>query len=978
MKENISISHFWAKTSKNKNYQNAFHPLVCHLIDVAVSAQAIWDNVLTDTQKQRLAKPFRLEDDDNLKTAGTLFAFLIGLHDLGKCSPPFALRGKNEPDRQTATLYELYKNSDFDLPTCAKAADARHEFVTSIILPPILREKFNFSEELAKSVSDVIGGHHGNFPTRSFQEDSTNTGEQVCGNDFWRDAQREIVEFLANELKVERNFPKLQKQKLDNATAMIFAGFVTAADWVGSNEKFFPCEIENSTNIANDKNFPIRPDEYIKKSREKAREALKTLGWLDWVSVTKEKRFEELFPKLEELRHLQKVAIEIADDIREMESPGIVVIEEQMGKGKTETAMFLADVFNAVLKQRGIYFALPTQATSNQMFGRVKNFLEHKHAGEKANVQLHLHHGHSSISEEFDKNIKDFKNLYAIFDESETREDFANVVAAEWFTYKKRGLFVPFGVGTIDQILLGVLQVKHVFVRLFGLAHKTIIIDEVHAYDAYMSVLLERLLEWLAALGSPVIILSATLPQNRRTALIKAYLRGLNKITKDEIPTSDDEDKYPRISYATGKTEDKKFKIRHLGYVNRPSKTLSLEWKKRDNFVTDLKERLNENKGCVAIICNTVKEAQEIYSELAADKLFQGNSNDGLPKLDLLHARFRFIERDERDRCCLKRFGKPKKKKTSDEDILDSNENTGDCDDKVFRPDFAVLISTQIIEQSLDLDFDLMISYLAPADLLLQRSGRLQRHKRPERILYKNTPTLWILEPDINENGRLLIEKNLPDFGLSGVVYDKHILLRTWLKLRGENKIEIPRQIEQLVEDVYREERQCFDESYLDIWEETKADLKDKVMDKKQKAKAFYLAEVDHPDIFNSFKHALDEDDPEKHSTLRAQTRDDERPSVAVVLLTRKEANSINLESEPNDETEEFLIMREVKFSRFVLTREILKNPKYKQKSWEKSALLRHHRLLILEENNELMVGRDKIVLDKNRGVVFETEGGNK
>jgi CRISPR-associated endonuclease/helicase Cas3 len=99
------------------------------------------------------------------------------------------------------------------------------------------------------------------------------------------------------------------------------------------------------------------------------------------------------------------------------------------------------------------------------------------------------------------------------------------VVAAEWFTHRKRGLLAPYGVGTIDQALLAILQTRHVFVRLFGLSHKVVLVDEVHAYDTYMSRLLERLLEWLAALGSPVILLSATLPDRKRTTLAQVIFK---------------------------------------------------------------------------------------------------------------------------------------------------------------------------------------------------------------------------------------------------------------------------------------------------------------------------------------------------------------------------------------------------------------------------------------------------------------------
>lgn len=975
---NFNSSHFWAKTTDDKNdpeRENAFHPLICHLIDVAMAAHGIWEKSLTETQKKRLAKPFGLEDDPD--QAGNLLAFLVGLHDLGKCSPPFTLRGKGKnSSEQTARLYALYKDSPFDLETFPQASDARHEFVTSIILPPILEKKFGFKLPFAKKVSDIIGGHHGNFPTTGFQN-KNKTLENVCGTEVWREAQRELVDELAAALKIEGDFSNLDSKKIDNATAMIFAGFVTAADWVGSNADFFKCEIADSTNIERDANFPVDAAKYLEKSKQLALKALKELGWIDWVSVTSEKKFKELFPLLNPPRHLQIVAQEIS---KELESAGIVVVEEEMGMGKTETAMFLADVFNAALKQRGIYFALPTQATSNQMFGRIKNFLNEKYSdAECGKAILNLHHGHASINAEFEdlkqaganqKVTGNRAELTPIYDDSQANREKSKTIAEEWFTYKKRGLFVPFGVGTIDQILLGALQVKHVFVRLFGLAHKTIIIDEVHAYDTYMSTLLERLLEWLAALGSPVIILSATLPKNRRDALIKAYLKGLGQKLEDKPVPIGENDEYPRISYATANREPGKFNVRHLGFPERESKTLYLEWKNRESFVEELIETLKPEGGCVAVICNTVKEAQETHEQLRNDPFFQGHANDGLPKLDLLHARFRFKDREMREKRALLRFGKNGEK-------VSFNENGERIEKPVTRPDCAVLVSTQIIEQSLDLDFDLMISEHAPADLLLQRSGRLQRHQRNRFDAFK-LPTLWILKPETHEHGYLSKNaKGDPDFGTNGIVYDKHILLRSWLKLRNCKHILIPNDIEDLIESVYDKKRKCFDENYLDVWEETKLSLDQKLKVKRQRAKAVYLTNFDDEDIFNSFTFALDEDDPEKHSTLRAQTRDDERPSVAVVLLTRKEANSIDLKKEPTRKVAEFLMMREVKFSRFGLTQEILHDPKYKQSSWSKSALLSHHRLLILEENDELIIGKNKLILNEKCGIVFEKVGEN-
>ncbi len=152
------------------------------------------------------------------------------------------------------------------------------------------------------------------------------------------------------------------------------------------------------------------------------------------------------------------------------------------------------------------------------MFSRVHKFLANAYTSEIANLQLL--HGHAALSAEFQLMQEHGRGLFLNPNYHGDSEDAAqDVIAAEWFTHRKRGLLAPFGVGTIDQALMAALQTRHVFVRLFGLSSKTIIIDEAHAYDTYMTTLLERLLEWLAALGSSVVILSATLPRQRRAQL---------------------------------------------------------------------------------------------------------------------------------------------------------------------------------------------------------------------------------------------------------------------------------------------------------------------------------------------------------------------------------------------------------------------------------------------------------------------------
>ena len=970
-----TLTRFWAKTSDNHlTKPNAFHPLICHLTDVGVVTQKIWEEVLPTATKERIAKVFgeTIFDEETLEKVGSIVAFIAGLHDLGKCSPPFTLRGKNDKDGrdslekqiskregkdseylgklrgrlQTIRFLEIYKPTDFHVQGAVpKALSVPHGYVTTIELPEILVKSFGFNPKIAEQIGVLIGGHHGVFPNSDWRKNGKHYLKENLGNEHWANARIKLTETLANLLQVEP-ISTDENSKLDNAAIMILAGLVSVADWIGSDTQFFECEVDDFT-----KEFDLDLDEYFESSKIKATKALEKLGWLHWAEVGKPKEFFELFPNLEKYppRGLQSTAIEIAEELK---TAGIVVAESPMGEGKTEAAMFLADTWNAVLGQRGIYFALPTQATSNQMFGRVKDFLGERF--DKGIVNLQLTHGHSSLSAEFDTLKDGFKNIRDIYEECSGDECVPHVVAAEWFTYRKRGLLAPFGVGTIDQALMAVLQTKHVFVRLFGLAHKTVIIDEVHAYDAYMSTLLERLLEWLAALGSPVILLSATLPKNRRNALIEAYQRGLKAETPTQISVSTEaetctlvsveetsEDKYPRISYATDST----IKVRH---IKSSTKTQTLHIKKVDeNFIADVKAKLENKSGCVAIICNTVKRSQDIYEQLSKIECFQGNDEiDGLPKLDLIHSRFRFCDRDAIEKRVRIRFGKEGEK-------VRVTENGKEVEKTVKRPDFAVLVSTQIIEQSLDIDFDLMISDLAPIDLLLQRAGRLHRHDRKRPSEFKPA-TLWIIEPKIKANG-------LPNFENS-IVYDDHILLRTWLELNKKKyqKIEIPTEIEDLIEAIYdlKKSVENLSDELKDFWKTSLENCLKAISDNNSQAEDRYIKRPGYSrHISGIFANNLEEDSPEIHKTLQAVTRLTE-PTVTVICLWEKDgkvfldenfAREINISKKPYlEQTKELL-----RYSLSISNKSVVFKffAEEVPKGWEESALLRHHRIFKFDAN---------------------------
>jgi CRISPR-associated endonuclease/helicase Cas3 len=977
---NRDLYLFWAKTTLDLPQQpRGYHPLLCHMIDVAMVARELWRSVLPRAACRSIMSSFGL---DARQTEACL-VWLVGLHDLGKTSPPFVLRKGAE------YLRHLYDDSPFSISQnrLIPAKDAPHGIVTAQVLPEILRG-LGFPPALAKQVSIVIGGHHGVIP-RSEELNNLKHPPAKTGHTMWQAKRRELAHELARLVDVRLDVLPSLHSLFDNTTLMWLAGLTSVADWIGSNQTYFRCQVEDANNFAS-ADF----SNYVSDSEASARRALSELGWANWKTPRETRTFEQLFPDKTPPRGVQTAAVDLAPTLK---TPGIVIIEAPMGEGKTEAAMYLADYWSVELEARGCYFALPTQATSNQMFGRVRDFLASRSDTETQVATLQLLHGHAALSAEFQlllrKDSDQILNAYRITDvhsdgvgEQQARDHSsctqANVIAAEWFTYRKRGLLAPFGVGTIDQVLLAVLQTSHVFVRLFALADKIVIVDEVHAYDAYMSALLERLLEWLAALRSPVVLLSATLPQKRRQALLRAYARGLSDATLEldaALTVTEKTANYPRLSWATTTSAG----ARHIETSAQSTRTLRLEWidcldiPKDDANVVPTKaqpfslgERLQavltddegNLRGCVAVICNTVRRAQQVYEALRPyfpGKAFLNKPDDDAPLLDLLHARYLFKNRAAREERTLNRFGKPDKHVTAGET----------SSPPALRPACAVLVSTQIIEQSLDIDFDLMISELAPIDLLLQRSGRLHRHARAAtRPVPLQQPTLWLIKPELDTNG-------VPAFGPSGYVYAPHILLRSWLELRERRTIEIPTEVEDLIEAVYDDERifsSAEKPSLQEQWQETAKDLHQNRAVQESKARHCRLPSptYDTDELLESFNRELAEDSPDVHSSLRALTRDDSLPSVSIVCLNSVELRRASLTEKPHISAVKFLLERSVQITKQGAVQAILalETPA----GWRESPHLRRYRLIELDEQGQKNVGGYELRLDKELGIVIK------
>ncbi|BAS27308.1 CRISPR-associated protein Cas3 [Limnochorda pilosa] len=753
----------WGKTTRGQRetaYQPqqelVFHPLLLHMIDTAEVARAIWRRALGASLRGRWARAWGVDVD----SAEAAVACLAGSHDLGKASPPFQVKW--------ASGATALQNAGLRFPR--PIGTAPHGIVTASELPQIL-SAMGISRNVADHLSRAVGGHHGALPAYHDTELVSEVVSEV-GDDDWKSMRKELFGRLAI---VEDADPVLATLAtlgdVPAWTLMCLAGLASVADWIASDLDSFPTE--GRLDGALQGTLPS----YRLHAEQRAQAAMDRLLWTSPPARNGRPAFQQLFAFSP--NSLQQQIGELAVDLG---TPSLVIIEAPTGQGKSEAALYAAHLLTKQQGRHGLYFALPTEATSNQMFRRVVRYLSKAYPGYPVNTQLL--HGHAALSAELEALLGrsgSLLNPQGVGDEGATNEDATpNVLASEWFLPRKRGLLAPFGIGTVDQVLLGVLRIRHFFVRLFGLAGKTVIIDEVHAYDAYMITLLNSLLEWLAHMGSSVIVLSATLPAKRREELVQAFARGAGiseAAEHDHVSAS-----YPRITWVT---EGRPPRSASIPVDDTASRLIRLRWVSESDDPQGL-ERLGQSLdsrllggGCAAVICNTVAEAQRVFRALTPIFTSQ-DAGDGAPELELFHAQFPLCQRQEIERRVVSRFGKV-------------------GSEGVRRPWRAVLVATQVIEQSLDLDFDVMVTQMAPADLVVQRAGRLWRHPTTPRPAGPNDAELWIWQGHPDQDGA-------PSFPKGDLrVYDEYVLLCSWLALRNRDRLRIPDDVEGLVESVYSE-----------------------------------------------------------------------------------------------------------------------------------------------------------------------------
>ncbi len=649
------------------------------------------------------------------------------LHDIGKISPGF----------QQKCLAWLARHR-----FSPQVAETDHGKVSQWFL----QQWLGASARRCKGWLMALGAHHGQSKGEWIR-DARGGGAAIgpTGDPEWQAAREQTAQELAAFFEASVEDLQSAPPPVHDAALALFAGLVTVADWIGSDERFFSPGVEVP---------PLRPE----VRRQQAHRALTALGW-DQSPVVRSSVFAELFPPLPAPNPLQ-----VAAGVH-CHQPGLWILEAPMGSGKTEAALLASSLALADGHVRGLYFALPTQTTSNRIFERVADWL---HRLLESGTTLRLAHGVSWLQE---SEITLIRPAAAFEDKGEAEPE--NPWAAQhWFASARRALLAPFGVGTVDQALLGVVAAKHFFVRLFGLAGKVVVLDEVHSYDLYTGTLLDLLIEQLLQLHCTVIVLSATLTRDRREQLLQTARKVLGGTAP---PRRDKPDPYPLLSGVsrsgitlhhpiTGVVTPRRNVRMHCDEI--PSAKATAECVRRA-----------ESGQIVLWVRNTVDAAQQSYAAVRAA------IREGGPEVALLHSRFPWFQRDELEARWLPRLGR----------------------DAANRPQGAVLVATQVVEQSVDIDADFLLTDLAPTDMLLQRLGRLWRHERPDRARLADGPEAWIHTPDCGHS-KTTAEIRARLKGLAPP-YAAYVLLRSareWQRRAGRRVIVLPDEIREILEATYQ------------------------------------------------------------------------------------------------------------------------------------------------------------------------------
>jgi CRISPR-associated endonuclease/helicase Cas3 len=613
-----------------------------------------------------------------------------------------------------------------------------------------LLEAWGASGVTRRLLEQALGGHHGWFfaPGHIRQVKSVRRDH---GGPEWDAFVDDFVLRSAELLGLpDPSTQDWSKVEIGTVGGVALAGLATVSDWIASGS------IDRSSHAGVDCDL----GKYLVISETRAREhVVEKLGWSRW-PAGHDANFRQLFE--EDPRPVQQRVHSLVADAVE---PGILVVEAPTGEGKTKLALHCAVTLIEQLRLGGFYVAMPTRATSNQAYEVADAMLKRLDASLSAKL-LHGTAGEYLARRRAERARVESLRPGCLAEDVVENDEEQHV--REWFTFT-RGLLFPVAVGTIDRILKLAIRSRWAPVPLVGLSNRVIILDEVHSYELYMSTLLDRVLWWLGSLGVPVIVLSATLPRLRRDDLVRHWVAGARGGRPTDVALPSGLARYPRALWID----------RNLNFseIEAQASELNTNRKVRLTRLTD--DELpgwalqQASRGdCVAIIHNLTRRVAQTRADLT--RMLAALPERDRPEVIevtgvLAHAQRAKAEEKLREICG------PAGKRAGTAGLI--------------------AVGTQVLEQSLDLDFDVMASDLAPVDSLIQRLGRLRRFRRIDM----DAPPVFAIV-GVTESTR---GPRWPSHTTR--IYQDKVLLRTWMAIRDKDDLLLPDDLPSLLEAVYAE-----------------------------------------------------------------------------------------------------------------------------------------------------------------------------
>lgn len=842
MKLSKKTTSMWSKKRIGIDGTPLWLPLITHLTDTKNVISWLYENWLSDGQRQILKRstPYGTYSHSE-QDIEKLISFVGFFHDIGKATPAFQKKTVSSRDEYIdKNIMERLMESGFseiNKKELSNSRDSPHGTAGEALLE---------YWEVPVSVGAIIGGHHGlplsetpsgqisRYTDNYFQSE---THPEIAAS--WKQTQREILDYgleLVGYSSV-KEIPDVSQPQ-----AVILEGLLIMADWLASSERL--------TNASEKELFPLVSldtsyDEIDTDSRFDRAIGNWNLSdkWIPQKISSQDNPYKSRWGF--EARPVQTA---VTHAIAKTDDPGIIIIEAPTGVGKTEIALIAAEQLATIRGEDGVFIGLPTQATANAMFDRVDDWLEKVAKSQDERLSIKLMHGKARFNRHYQK-IPDATNVEV------PNTKAPSVTVNGWFSGKK-SILTKFSVGTIDNLLLMGLKQKHLFLKHLGLSGKIVIIDEAHAIDIFMSQYLHVVISWLGAYHVPIVVLSATLPNENRNSLIEAYLKGKYGSSHPKGFKAPDRwqstEAYPLLSILDGKELRQVTKFE--GHSDQKPYTLQIQKinPTDEKLIQMVLTQISEG-GIAGIIVNTVKRAQALARLIpkGADMM-------------IVHAAFLSPAREAQEEKLQRTTGK-----------------------NAHRPKKMIVIGTQVLEQSLDIDFDILYTDIAPMDLIIQRAGRLHRHhiKRPKAL---QTPQVFIM--GINGPG---------DYGKANeLIYQRYLLMKTDYFLG--DKINIPQDVSKLVQAVYSKTNDNEISGMIGI-NESLTGFKTYLKTEAAKAEAY---QVTPPDYFGDLHGWLNQaqNDVDKNEQLAKAAVRDIKQTVEVIMIQHTNKGDFLIPVNPDEQ----------------------------------------------------------------------------